>query len=68
MFQVVICILIYLYVSGSGSIISVGEDRAIFSAVVYLLLCGFCLEIFPLPLGAWDGLHYFIVALTEPSI
>ena len=23
---------------------------------------------FPLPLGAWDGLHYFIVALPEPSI
>ena len=22
----------------------------------------------PLPLGAWDGLRYFIVALSEPSI
>ena len=22
----------------------------------------------PLPLGAWDGLRYFIVALPEPSI
>ena len=22
----------------------------------------------PLPLGAWDGLPYFIVALPEPSI
>ena len=31
-------------------------------------VCGFCLERFPLPLGAWDGLHYFIVALPEPSI
>ena len=29
---------------------------------------GFCLERFPLPLGAWDGLRYFIVALLEPSI
>ena len=39
------------------------------SAVVYLLLCGFCLEMFlPLPLDAWDGLRYFIVALPEPSI
>ena len=28
----------------------------------------FCLERFPLPLGAWDGLRYFIVALPEPSI
>ena len=23
---------------------------------------------FPLPLSAWDGLRYFIVALPEPSI
>ena len=36
------------------------------SAVVYLQLCGFCLERFPLPLVAWDGLRYFIVALPEP--
>ena len=28
----------------------------------------FCSERFPLPLGAWDGLRYFIVALPEPSI
>ena len=27
-----------------------------------------CLERFPLPLGAWDGLRYFIVALPEPSV
>ena len=26
------------------------------------------MERFPLPLGAWDGLRYFIVALPEPSI
>ena len=31
-------------------------------------LGGFCLEKFTLPLGAWDGLRYFIVALPEPSI
>ena len=59
---------VYLYVNGSGSITSVGEERANVPAVVYLQLCGFCLERFPLPLGAWDGLHYFIVALPEPSI
>ena len=37
-FRVVICILlfVYLYVNGSGSITSVGEERANFSAVVYL--------------------------------
>ena len=43
---------------------SVGEERANLSAIV----CGFCSERFPLPLGAWDGLRYFIVALPEPSI
>ena len=67
-FSVVVSFLVYLYVSGSGSITSVGEERANFSAVVYLLLCGFYLERFPLPLGAWDGLSYFIVALPEISI
>ena len=56
------------YVNGCGSITSVGEERANLSAVVCLLLCVFCLERFPLPLGAWDGLRYFIVALPEPSI
>ena len=60
--------VVYLYVNGSGSITSVGEERANLSALVYLSLCGFCLERFPLPLGAWDGLRYFIVALPEPSI
>ena len=44
------------------------EERANLSVVVYLYLCGFCLERFPLHLGAWDGLRYFIVALPEPSI
>ena len=70
MFRVVSCIffVVYLFVNGSGSITSVGEERANLSAVVYLYLCGFCLERFPLPLGAWDGLRYFIVALPEPSI
>ena len=33
-----------------------------------LPLSNFCLERFPLPLSAWDGLRYFIVALPEPSI
>ena len=59
---------VYLYVNGSGSITLVGEERANLSAVVYLYLCGFRLERFPLPLCAWDGLRYFIVALPEPSI
>ena len=60
----------YLYVNCFGSITSVGEERerANLSAIVYLLLCVFCSGRFPLPLGAWDGLHYFIVALPGPSI
>ena len=61
-------IVSYLYVSCSGSITSVGEERANLSAIVYLYSCGFCSERFPLPLGAWDGLRYFIVAFHEPSI
>ena len=53
----------YLYVSFSGLITSVGEERATFSAIDYSLLCGFCSERFPLPLDAWDRLRYLIVAL-----
>ena len=60
--------VVYLYVNGSGSITSVGEERANLSAVIYMLLCGFCFERFSLPLCALDGLRYFIVALPEPSI
>ena len=58
----------YLYISCSGSVTSVWEESANLSAIVYLKLCGFCSERFPLLLGAWDGLRYFIVALTWPSI
>ena len=60
--------VVYLYVNGSGPITSVREERANLSAVVYLKLCGFCFERFPLPLGAWDGLRYFIVTFPVPSI
>ena len=35
---------------------------------LHYALCGFCLERFPLPPGAWDGLRYFIVALPESFI
>ena len=47
-----------LYVTCSGS--SVGEERANLSANVKLYFGGFFSETFPLPLGAWDGLRYFI--------
>ena len=56
--------VVYLYVTGSGSISSVGEERANLSAVVmWFLFWGF-----PLPIGAWDGLRYFIVALPMSVI
>ena len=51
LYSFVVC----LYVSVSGSLTSVGEERVKLSAVVYLLLCGFCSERFPLPLDAWMG-------------
>ena len=41
----------YLYVSGSESVTSVGEERANLSAIVYLYLCGFC----------WRGFLFFWV-------
>ena len=58
----------YLYVSCSGSVTSAGEERADLSAIVYLKLCGYCSERLYLPLGAWDVLHCFLMALPEPSI
>ena len=36
-----------------------------------LFTCNYVVSVwrgFPLPLGAWDGLRYFSVALPEPSI
>ena len=68
----VLCRILYsfagcLYVSGSGSITSVGQERDI-CLLLFTLIMWFLLERFPLPLGAWDGLRYFIVALPEPSI
>ena len=47
----------------SGSITSVGEERELIC-----LLSFTCSERFTLPLGAWDGLRYFIPALPDPSI
>ena len=41
----------YLYVSGSGSITSVGEERAYFCYCL-LVIMWFLLKRFPLPLGA----------------
>ena len=55
-------------ISGSGSITLVGNERANFVCYCLLVIIWFLLERFLLPLGAWDGLRYFIVALPQPSI
>ena len=44
----------------SGPITSFGEERAFFSAFA----CGLCNEVFPLPLGAEDGLCYCHIPLA----
>ena len=36
--------------------------------ILYSIDSYVCSEMFPLPLGAWDGLQTFIVALPGPSI
>ena len=53
----------YLCVSYSGSVSSIGEERVNLSAIVYLWLCGFCSERFPLPLVALGWTAFFILAL-----
>ena len=53
--RILYSIVSYLYVSCSGLITSVGEERTNLSAIVYLIcnyVSGFCSERFPLPLGA----------------
>ena len=55
----------YLYVSCSGSIISVGEERAKFSGL-FSCTCNFVVSIqkgFLFLVGVWNGLHYVFVAL-----
>ena len=61
-------IVSYLYVSCSRLITSVCEERANLSAIFTCNYVVSILEWFPLPLGAWDRLHYFIVALPGPPI
>ena len=49
----------YLFICKLKLITSVEEERANVSAIVHMLLCGFCSEWFPLPLDAWDMLRFF---------
>ena len=42
--------------------------KSLFVCYCLLVIIWFLLERFPLPLGAWDGLRYFIVAVPKSSI
>ena len=69
--RILYSIVSYLYVSHSGSFTRtlVDEQRAKFFCyrllvIMWFLFGGRC----PLPLGAWDGLRYFNMAIPGPSI
>ena len=70
MFHVVFCIILLLIymLAVVDQLPRLGKKEANLSTAVHLKLFGFCPERFPIFLGTWDGLRYFIVALTEPSI
>ena len=74
MFTVVFCIassvVCYLNtcISFSSLITSVGVKRELAFRYRLLALSLFLFEGVPLPLGAWERLCYFIVALPGPSI
>ena len=58
----------YLYVSRADHLSRLGKRELI---CLLLFSCNYVVfgsERFPLPLGAWDGLRYFIVVLPGPSI
>ena len=68
--RVVICILLlFIYMlTVVDQLPRLGKRELI---CLLLFTCNYVvsvLERFPLPLCAWDGLRYFIVALQEPSI
>ena len=58
----------YLYVRRSGSITSVGEERANLSAVFLLVIMWFLFGEASSSSGCLGWATYFIVALPEPSI
>ena len=66
MFRVVFCILLlFIYISAVvDQLPRLGKRELI---CVLLFTCNYVVSV-SLPLGAWDGLRYFIVALPEPSI
>ena len=66
----VICILLlFIYMSAGGDQLPRFWKRELICLLLFI--CNYVVSVwrgFPLPLGAWDWLRYFIVALPEPSI
>ena len=62
-------VVYYLYVRFESSrlINTVVEGRAGLSSVDYMQLFCFCSDEFPIPLGTWERLGYFIEGLPESS-
>ena len=59
---------LFLHESCSGSITSVGEERANLLCLLVIMWCLFGEFSSSSRLGAWGGLRYFIVALPGHSI
>ena len=57
----------YLCVSCGGLVVRLGK-RELVCLLSFTCNCVVSVRGIPLPQGAWDGLHYFIVALPGPSI
>ena len=72
--------VVYLYVNGSGSMTSIGEEGDNLSAIVYLLVCGFGLRgflfLWVLGMGCvilvWHSLslpyNYFAEIITDAKL
>ena len=60
----------YLYVSGSGSITSVVEEKELICLLLFT--CNYVVSVGEISSSSgwldWVGLRYFIVALPEPSV
>ena len=69
MVHVVFCILLLvIYMQAVVDQLPRLGTRELFFCYCLLVIMWFLLERFRFPLGAWDGLRNFIVALSEPSI
>ena len=60
--------VVYLYVNGSGSVTSVGEERELICLLLFTCHYVVSVGVVSFSSGCLDWLRYFIVALPEPSI